>query len=595
MKKAVTTAVAISIATAILFSVPALVKAQTLELQSSNPADGSTGVGQVTNISFTFNKALDTETMLEEYEDIFVMEPFELVLITEDPVFSNNDRTITLSVVHMEEGDYIWFVFGALAADGSYLAAPYLLRYTTLAQLGPYQVSGTVTHEDVPLSGINQLGRDAVYSSAGIRNLATPGRAEREKLIGQVRTWMAESSGPDGKHLKSIDAITENGQIAIVAMLFDRNPFVFDDEDDELEPAIKAAAIVGSNGSYTIPYVRNGEYYPVAIEFSGDGFESAFGFYDPEGTGMPASITVAGSSLSGIDMVLGTFAPMTASEALEILTTTHSELIEGQDLISMVTVLNLFGTDQEINGASIFWTFIYHNRTEDIAMGYIIYPFGIVEADDDVEGWFFDMAGDGENLPDEIDYSRMGAIESFADSDIVTAVIEQKGGSAFREEHGELPFFYITLSAGNFYWTDLDDDLASDRFLWKMDYVAFDFTGFFATATYYADMHTGDFITGTFTLLGDNAEMPARVELNQNYPNPFNPATVIPFRLDSDSHVRLSVYNMLGQEIATIAEGSLPAGEHLATWNAGNLSSGIYLYRLVADGKTLTRKMVLVK
>lgn len=84
-------------------------------------------------------------------------------------------------------------------------------------------------------------------------------------------------------------------------------------------------------------------------------------------------------------------------------------------------------------------------------------------------------------------------------------------------------------------------------------------------------------------------------ELRQNYPNPFNPTTNIMFALPKGGRVKLSVYNMLGQEIAVLFNGYKEAGVHTATWNAGNFSSGIYIYKLETDVKIFAKKMTLLK
>ena len=83
--------------------------------------------------------------------------------------------------------------------------------------------------------------------------------------------------------------------------------------------------------------------------------------------------------------------------------------------------------------------------------------------------------------------------------------------------------------------------------------------------------------------------------LDQNYPNPFNPATVITYRLPVSAFVRLSVVNVLGQEVASLVKQKQAAGEHAVTWEAGDRASGVYFYRLEAGEFTAVRKMLLVR
>ncbi len=91
------------------------------------------------------------------------------------------------------------------------------------------------------------------------------------------------------------------------------------------------------------------------------------------------------------------------------------------------------------------------------------------------------------------------------------------------------------------------------------------------------------------------AEIPRRMTLEQNYPNPFNPQTTIEFRLDRPQAVRLAVYDVLGREVAVLAEGAQPAGVFRVTFDATGLSSGLYLYRLQTEAGVLSRTMTLVK
>ena len=84
-------------------------------------------------------------------------------------------------------------------------------------------------------------------------------------------------------------------------------------------------------------------------------------------------------------------------------------------------------------------------------------------------------------------------------------------------------------------------------------------------------------------------------DMVSNYPNPFNPTTRISFTLKNGGKVSLRIYDVLGKEVANLADGVYEAGKHVATFNGSNLASGIYFYRLVTPTATITKKMVLTK
>jgi hypothetical protein len=90
-------------------------------------------------------------------------------------------------------------------------------------------------------------------------------------------------------------------------------------------------------------------------------------------------------------------------------------------------------------------------------------------------------------------------------------------------------------------------------------------------------------------------EVSTDFELLQNYPNPFNPTTQIPFNLKASGAVTLKVYNVTGQEVATLADGIMAAGNHTVTFNGTGLPSGTYICMLTANGQRLVRTMMLTK
>lgn len=90
-------------------------------------------------------------------------------------------------------------------------------------------------------------------------------------------------------------------------------------------------------------------------------------------------------------------------------------------------------------------------------------------------------------------------------------------------------------------------------------------------------------------------ELPTTYTLNQNYPNPFNPSTTINYYLPKDGVVTLKVFDVLGKEVATLINEHKLAGKHSINFNASNLASGIYFYRINVNEYAETKKLILMK
>jgi hypothetical protein len=88
---------------------------------------------------------------------------------------------------------------------------------------------------------------------------------------------------------------------------------------------------------------------------------------------------------------------------------------------------------------------------------------------------------------------------------------------------------------------------------------------------------------------------PKTYALTQNYPNPFNPSTTIEYSVPENAYVSLKIFDMTGREISTLVSKQQETGTYIVNWNASNLSSGVYFYRLDAGNFTATKKMMLVK
>jgi flagellar hook assembly protein FlgD len=101
-------------------------------------------------------------------------------------------------------------------------------------------------------------------------------------------------------------------------------------------------------------------------------------------------------------------------------------------------------------------------------------------------------------------------------------------------------------------------------------------------------------------VVAKKTNIPKQFALSQNYPNPFNPKTVIRYTVRAQNlvplqHVDLSIYNILGQKVATLVNKKQLAGSYQVEWDASDVSSGVYYYRLVAEEYSEVKKMVVIK
>jgi hypothetical protein len=104
-----------------------------------------------------------------------------------------------------------------------------------------------------------------------------------------------------------------------------------------------------------------------------------------------------------------------------------------------------------------------------------------------------------------------------------------------------------------------------------------------------------DFIGYSSNITENNSVIPEVYSLDQNYPNPFNPATTISYSIPKAGNVTLKVFNVLGQEVKTLANGFQQAGKYTVTFDASSLTSGVYFYSISSENYNQVKKMLLLK
>lgn len=113
------------------------------------------------------------------------------------------------------------------------------------------------------------------------------------------------------------------------------------------------------------------------------------------------------------------------------------------------------------------------------------------------------------------------------------------------------------------------------------------------SSSYWSDSH--HFVRGVATSVEDETAQPGEFKLLQNYPNPFNPSTTIAYVLGESAQVTITVHSADGRLVATLVNGTVSAGSYTASFDAKNLSSGVYLYRMQTPKNVITRTMTLIK
>jgi hypothetical protein len=153
--------------------------------------------------------------------------------------------------------------------------------------------------------------------------------------------------------------------------------------------------------------------------------------------------------------------------------------------------------------------------------------------------------------------------------------VERTSANSEYTEVGFVPGFGTTTEAKSYSFSD--QNLQNGIYLYRLKQI--DFDGTFE----YSEEIEVEVIT------------PASFSLDQNYPNPFNPSTRINYSVPESGNIRLSVYNTVGEEVAVLVNGFSQAGSFDVTFDASNLSTGVYLYKLQSANSVQTKKMMLLK
>lgn len=344
------------------------------------------------------------------------------------------------------------------------------------------------------------------------------------------------------------------------------------------------------DGSFSIPNVKNGLYYIIAAK-DADGN----GMIDP-GAGIDVisigdSITVNEADITGLEVSFAAIEPIILTDAFHM-----ADSIANADLPEDKILRMIRSWSPDTLGNSRSWEFLYTSESNQTEYNVRIeFPQSRVE---EYQG--------------EYEYHRNRTpIDSatIARAVLPTAFMnlaEENGGKDFRNlpEKDTLEFevnlYFGDLRNTEFYQLIQD---STDKIYWGISYIYYYGTGeddwtSVDNLLFLIDPETGN-IVDNISDVKKEIEPVNNFTLYQNYPNPFNPSTTIQVVLNDRSDVTLTIYNILGQKVATLFSGKMSSGLHNFEWKA-NDNSGIYFYRIDVTGsngvtQSQTKKMILLK
>jgi hypothetical protein len=566
--------------------------AQTATVVNFSPANLATNIQLTSDIIVEFDSEIPTSS-----DDLQAVgqsiNGFPVDSLTINGISISADRkTATINVTHTPNTNFYWVVTGFPDVDDEILLSSiFVTSYTTGSSYDGFSISGAMNYESTFFFNFlgKQVEKAPTYSSWDIRNYL--------KKTSEISSTLNEEPDYTYYYEKSLILVIDN-------------PHYIDNINEGPPAGVVGVTLGKSDGTYEIGGMKNGTYYIFVIVFDAeqDGLVG-LGTYtldDDE----PSPIDINGSSVNDIDLTIYVFdffidgltfaeAYVPVYEALseefadiqlyvafgaEVLNELEDEFEEGG--IAKVIHQYLNEELESASGNSFGWVMAMYSKQADSTIVAMLSPFGF---------GMFGIEQEDTTIPDFFN-SNNGVTNVFVNSDAATATANANGGSTFTNTHSdlEIDIFYSIASNLEFY-TDLEG--ITDP-VWLITYTAYEpidsNTPYFGA---YINAITGAFIkeASPVSIDENNDVSPAAIKLSQNYPNPFNPSTQIQFELPQQSLINLSVYDVSGRKVSELANGVLPGGEHRYTFDASNLASGLYIYRLSVDGVSVTRKMTLIK
>lgn len=555
-------------------------QAQDLAVVSTEPAQGSAGVPLKDTVYFDFSAAV---TVATDWDGLFAAEPRSRILrrgaalcIQARGICAAGDATVPrfvrLPVEHEPETDYTWFVEAVQTPGGEILAAPFTLHYTTAATIGERHVRGTVTPVAVAGKQTSLVTSPAARRAAhALRTAAAHLEREGMGTLSYRNTEGGSTEGRNaaaGKGFASPPTTTDAAAVegpGHTRILLLTNFFT----NSQLWSVRGGSTMRTPAGAYDIPYVRAGRYWPLAVRYADAAATriEALGFYDPDGDGAPDPVEVGAADANEVDLTMYTFAPTTALAHIETAADLAGEIAGDQELKAIESTQQLY-TD----GTAYTWSYTYYAPSRALVTTVVVDP----------------LSADTLTTPDLVEVAAQPSLDPsrLVDTDIVLRRVMDGGGAAFIAPFPERRrSSRVTTSTGG---TLPGGTLPGGEPRWEVTLEGRTSSGA-VSYTRSVTMYSGSVVSRESTPRSAAPEAELTV-----FPSPFQDRATIAFAAPNGSAVRLSVYDVLGRQVAPITTAHGGAGRQTAVWDGRDaagvpVQAGLYFIRLETSAGTLVR------
>lgn len=555
-----------------LLAVASSVLAQPVEIVATDPAAFEVDVPLSKRVTFELSKP--TPTFGTAFASKFMWSPTDstqLSVFGHDYGEGGKLTEVFFELDHAPATDFTFIAYGVEAEDGSRMARPHVLRYSTASEFGSHAVRGTISFGErtlEPTSAAAQLAsavRRSIYAAGAL--------AEDREPSEDVPGALARARGAAGSeaHYEAAFALPsdEDAGERTVVLLLDRY------EKMERRWHIRAAAVPNAEGDVEVSHIRDGTYWPAAFAFAGEEGESigAFGFFDADGDLQPDSIRVTGGDVSGVDLTLYPYGAFAAGANVGLARDVAAQVALDQQLVNIRVLRGPSPGVAYEDGTADLWRYTFFSLTENRVTYVLIDPINVYVS-----------------ATPATSYDARSIDELVIDSDEAVQIADEHGGSDFRARY-PADQVLLTVEAGDLALTVRPREEAP---FWRVHYrsppgLPVD------ELVVFVDVQTGALLEGVTVSVSDESAHPRGFFLQRNYPNPFSASTELRYGLAQQGRARLTIFNMLGQQVATLVDEVQAPGAYTVRWDAAGVVSGAYVCRLESGGHVQTRTIILAR